>query len=99
MVSTSQTEHLTLTFGDSGQLSGFGGCNQLTGSYQVADQGNGLTITLKTETDVACAADVMTLEAEYTAALGKVASYQLDAGVLTLRAADGATQATFTAGS
>ena len=96
--STTLTETISLSFMAEGAVSGFSGCNQYTGSY-VTSGTDGLTISDLAITRMACEADAMTLESQYTAALAKVATYAISGNTLTLRDADGATQATFAAAS
>jgi heat shock protein HslJ len=79
-----------------GALTGNTGCNDYNAKYETSGT-DGLTISNVATTRKACADDVMTLESEYTAALAKVATYSISGNALTLRDADGATQATFTA--
>lgn len=92
---TALIESLTATFAADGAFSGFGGCNTVSGTYQTSG-GSGLTITGLTSTKKACAADVDTLESQYIAALGRVTSYAISGNALTLRADDGAIQASYT---
>jgi heat shock protein HslJ len=44
---------------------------------------------------MACEDNLMQIESQYTAALAKVTTYQIEGTTLTLRAADGATQVTY----
>ena len=90
---SSLTEALTADFGPDGTFSGYGGCNTLSGPYETTDP-DGLTIGPLAGTMMACAEDVMALEAQYQAALAAVATYTIDGDTLTLRDADGATQIT-----
>lgn len=83
---------LTATFAD-GEFSGFGGCNQLFGTY-TTEGDDGIAIGPVGGTMMACEGDAGTVEAQYTAALGAVATYQVDGDTLTMRDADGATQIT-----
>ncbi len=92
---TALTEALTADFGPDGTFSGHGGCNTLTGPYEVTDP-DGLTIGPLASTKMACAEDVMTLEAQYSAALAATTTYTIDGNTLTLSDADGATQVTAT---
>ena len=48
---------MTATFGADGAFTGFGGCNNLSGSYAVSGT-SGLTISGIAATQMACAADV-----------------------------------------
>jgi heat shock protein HslJ len=56
---------------------------------------DGLSITKLTSTKQACADDAMTLEDQYVAALGQVATYELSGDRLTLRDSNGSTQVTY----
>jgi len=98
VVSAAGTEKLTAMFGPGGQFSGFGGCNQLTGTYTTSGK-DGLTITGLGSTKMMCEDDVMALEQEYIAALGKVATYQISGDKLNLRDSTGATQVDYTIAS
>jgi heat shock protein HslJ len=94
--STDLTGTISLSFRAEGAVSGFAGCNQYNGTYATSGT-EGLTISGLAMTRKACAAPVMTLESQYTAALAKVTTYSISGNTLTLRDADGAMQATFTA--
>ena len=94
--SSTLTETISLSFRAEGAVGGFAGCNQYNGSYATSGT-DGLTISDVAITRKACEDDAMTLESQYTAALAKVATYAISGNTLTLRDADGATQATFTA--
>src|SRR5262249_2959727 len=96
--STALTGTISAAFRAEGALTGFAGCNQYTSTYQTSGT-DGLTITDVATTRKACEADVMTLESQYTTALEKAASYSVSGTTLTIRDADGATQATFTRAS
>lgn len=91
---TALTDNLTAVFGTGGAFTGFGGCNDLSGSYTTSG-GDGLTITGLAGTTKACAPDVGALEARYVAALGRVTTYEISGDTLTLRDSEGAMQATF----
>jgi heat shock protein HslJ len=93
--STNLTSAISAAFAG-GALTGNSGCNQYNAKYATSGT-DGLTITGVATTRKACADDVMTLESQYTAALAKVASYAISGNTLTLRDANGSTQATFTA--
>ncbi len=89
--STALTEKLTATFGTDGTFHGFGGCNQLSGGYKVTGS-NGVTIGPLMQSKKACGTAVDQLEAEYSAALSHVASFDITGDTLTLRDTTGATQ-------
>jgi len=87
------TEKLTASFAANDMFSGFGGCNQLNGPYQLTGP-QGLSIGPLTSTLKTCGSAVDQLEAEYKAALGHVSRYELKAGTLTLRDDNNTTQIT-----
>ncbi len=93
---TAQTEKLTAEFGPDGQLTGSGGCNTFNAEYTVSGS-DGLSIGPVASTKKACEEEVMQTEAAYFAALGNTVTYQLSAGTLTLRDANGATQVSYAA--
>jgi heat shock protein HslJ len=95
VVSQEGTEKVTAMFGDDGTVSGSGGCNTYSGTYTTsgADQ---ITIGTLAATEMACPEPAMEIEQMYFAALGTVATYQIEGTTLTLRDAAGATQASFT---
>ena len=81
---------ITANFGQDGTLSGNGGCNQYSGSY--AATGAQITIGPLASTRMFCndPAGVSDQEAQYLAALGTAATYQIEGTVLELRTQDGA---------
>lgn len=91
VVSDATVNTLTATFAD-GEFSGFGGCNQLFGTYTTSGGDDGIEIGPVGGTMMACEGDAGTIEAQYTAALGAVSTYVVDGDQLTMRDADGATQ-------
>ena len=95
VVSDATTSAVTAQFGSDNVLSGFGGCNSYTATWTTTPP-DGLTIGELGQTLVACEGDVQDTENQYTAALAKVTTYQLEGNQLTLRDADGATQVTYT---
>ena len=92
---TALTEALTMSFAKDGSFEAFGGCNQLGGTFTTSGR-NGLTIGPLTSTRKTCGDAVDQLESQYTAALGKVATFDINGQVLTLRDSSGATQVTAT---
>jgi heat shock protein HslJ len=92
--SAAGTERLTATFGSDGTFTGFGGCNSISGTYQVSGS-EGLTLSGLTSTQMSCAADVNELESQYIAALGRVSTYGIAGDQLTLRNGAGETQVTY----
>jgi heat shock protein HslJ len=85
---------LTARFDEDGAFSGSGGCNRLTGSWEV--DGDELRISDVASTKMSCDQDVMDLEAQYVAALEAARTYEWSGDTLTVRDDEGAMQATFT---
>jgi heat shock protein HslJ len=95
VVSMAGVEKVTAAFGTDGQLSGSGGCNTYSGTYEVSAP-DVLVIGPIAATEMACLEDAATqIEQEYFAALDTVTTYQIDVDRLTLRDASGATQVTY----
>jgi heat shock protein HslJ len=92
---TALTEALTATFGQDGSFQAFGGCNQLSGKFTTSGN-NGVKIGPLASTRKTCGDAVDQLETEYSAALGNVATWEINGQTLTLRDAQGATQVTAT---
>jgi heat shock protein HslJ len=84
---------LTILFGESGQISGAGGCNNYSGSYK-SDGAGSIEIGPLVSTMMACAdpAGVMDQETQFLAALQAATVYRLDGSTLELRDGDGALQ-------
>lgn len=83
---------LTLDFSADGQVSGNGGCNTFSGTYESGEgtiKISTLASTLKLCTEPAGVSDQ---EAQYLAALQKAATYDITNSVLTIRDAEGAMQ-------
>lgn len=76
----------TLSFRGDGTVSGYDGCNRMSGGYST--DGGSLSFGALAVTRMACPGDGA-LQAAYAAALGATASYTLQAGVLILRDEDG----------
>lgn len=95
VVSQVGTEKVTAVFGDDGTLSGTGGCNTYSGPYTTSGTDQ-ITIGALAATEMACPEPAMEIEQMYFGALGNVATYRIEGTTLTLRDADGATQASFT---
>jgi heat shock protein HslJ len=66
----------------SGQVSGFSGCNDYTGSYVI--DGQALAVSGLTSTQQSCAAEVMQQEQVYLASLAAAQSYQVANGRLVI---------------
>jgi heat shock protein HslJ len=77
-----------LAFAEDGRLSGFAGCNRLTGRYEAADPV--LRFSTIGLTRMACPAPAMAVEGRFIAALGAVANARLIGEQLELRDAAGA---------
>jgi heat shock protein HslJ len=80
---------ISLVFDQSGNLSGFSGCNQYSGGYTV--NGSEIKIGPLVSTQMACLspANVMELESKYLASLQAAASFQFVNGTLILHDAEG----------
>lgn len=87
---------ITANFGKDGTLSGNSGCNEYTGSYTVT--GAQISIGTLASTMMFCSdpEGVMDQEAQYQAALGTAATYQIEGQVLELRTKDGALAVSYT---
>ncbi|HUM72221.1 MAG TPA: META domain-containing protein, partial [Chloroflexota bacterium] len=86
---------ITAQFSEDGTLSGFGGCNSYSTSYQV--DGDNITIGPVASTMMFCESPegVMEQEAQYLAALATAVTYRIDGPRLEMRDADGAMVANF----
>jgi heat shock protein HslJ len=90
---------VTAEFGADGMLSGSGGCNSYSTSYE-SDGVSQITIAPPASTMMACPepAGVMEQEAQYLTALTTAATYTVEGNRLELRTADGALAVSFQAG-
>jgi heat shock protein HslJ len=90
---------LTAEFGADGALSGSGGCNRFTTSYQ-SDGVSQITIAPPASTMMACPEPegVMEQEMQYLTALTTAATYTVEGNRMELRTADGALAVSFQAG-
>jgi heat shock protein HslJ len=95
VVSVMAGSTITASFGKDGNLTGNAGCNDYNGPYKVT--GNAITIGPLASTRKFCndPAGVMDQEAQYLAALGTAATYQIEGTALELRTKDGALAADF----
>jgi heat shock protein HslJ len=84
----------TLTLED-GNASGFAGCNQFTGGYEV--DGDTISLGPLAATMMACPDDVTAVETAYLPALEAADAWAIDGGELVL-SADGEETLRFTAG-
>ena len=83
----------TILFGESGQISGSGSCNNYSGSYK-SDGVGSIEIGPLISTMMACAEPegVMDQETQFLAALQAATVYTIDGSTLEMRDADGALQ-------
>ena len=86
---------ISAIFGKDGSLTGNAGCNNYNGTYTV--NGNQITIGPLASTQKFCndPTGIMDQEAQYLAALGTAATYQIEGTTLELRTKDGALVADF----
>jgi heat shock protein HslJ len=84
-----------LMFRGDGRVSGFGGCNRLSGTYEA--RGDRLTLGPLATTKMACA-DVMDIESAFLGALGRVRRWKLQSGRLALLADGSSPLAVFAEG-
>ena len=68
-----------------GTVTGSSGCNTYTAGYQL--DGNGITISAPTSSQLACEDNIMAQEATYLTALTNASSYQVRGDALTLSGA------------
>jgi len=86
---------ITASFDVDGTVNGTDGCNRYGAVYEV--DGDNISITLGPTTLMACPEPIMNQAAEYAAALGAAATYQIQGEALELLDAEGGVVATFTA--
>ena len=79
-----QREQRITLAGSGARLTGFGGCNALSGSYVA--QGAALRLSLLASTRMACAPPLMDLEGRLLKALGATTGYRLEGQKLLLLA-------------
>lgn len=84
---------ITVSFGNDGKVSGTAGCNRYSGSYAASVSGETVSISELSATRMLCnePEGIMAQEQRFLAALQSAASYSVNPGTLTLRAADGST--------
>lgn len=89
---------ITAVFGEDGSLSGSAGCNNYSGTYEV--DGENMTIGPLAVTQMFCEQPEGTMEqeAEYLAALGTVATWNITGDQLDLRTEDNSRAVAYTAG-
>lgn len=81
---------ITAVFGSDGKLTGSGGCNSYTTTYQAADDGT-LSLQPVAATRKSCGADADGMESAYFTLLEASGSYAVSVGQLAITAADGGT--------
>lgn len=80
----------TLTFAEDGGLTGFAGCNRITGRAVVTDTPDGADIAATAATTrMMCAPEIMEVERAVLSALDGTAHATVDADILTLRNPNG----------
>lgn len=94
LTTASQREAYLVLHADSARVTGFGGCNRMTGTYQTT--GTALTIGPLATTRMACPA-TMTTEAAFLAALGETRTWHIAGPQLDLFDAAGRVVARFAA--
>jgi heat shock protein HslJ len=97
LVSALVGTEITAVFGADGSLTGSGGCNSYTASYQV--EGDAITIGPPATTRMMCAEPegIMEQESAYMAALESATAYQIEGDKLWMTNAEGVQVAIFTA--
>lgn len=81
--------NVTLSFTSQSQLNGSGGCNSYSASYTV--NGNNISISNITSSQMLCDDQVMQLEQQYFTALQGATTYQLANGLLSIVSTTGET--------
>ena len=81
---------ITAVFGSAGSLTGFGGCNDYSASYQASPPKITIGPVSSTRKHCETPAGVAEQETSYLAALATAATYRVEGSTLELRAADGA---------
>ena len=92
--STALTPTVTAEFGEDGTVSGFTGCRDFTGSWQVDGDTFGVTDVATEGSE--CTGDEAAIEQSYLAALSAATTLQIQGSTLNLRDSDGATQVNYT---
>lgn len=94
VVSPVADSEITITFAADGQVFGTTGCNSFSGPYTV--DGDQLTVGAIGLTMMACEDALNAQESQFLAALQTPTTIEVSGPMVTLRAADGATQVTLT---
>ena len=84
---------LTATFGEDGQVTGSGGCNDYFGPYET--DGNAISMGPFGLTRMLCPEQVMEQEGQYLAALESATVYKIEGDSMEMRTSEGALAATF----
>ena len=92
VVSPIEGSEITVTFAADDQVFGSTGCNSFSGPYAV--DGDQLTVGALGLTMMACEDALMAQESQFLAALQTPTTIEVSGPIVTLRAADGATQVT-----
>lgn len=85
---------VTAVFNDDGTVTGSGGCNSFTSTYETTAP-NSISIQMGATTMMACEVPVTEQETQYFRALSDAATYVVDGDTLTLTSADGSTNVVF----
>ena len=88
--STALTSSVTAQFGDDGEISGFSGCRDYTGSFVASE--DVIEVTDISLVGDECSGDPAALEANVVAALEASQTFTIEGATLTLRDSEGATQ-------
>jgi heat shock protein HslJ len=73
----------TVTFSDTGGISGHGGCNSFFGTYTADDTGN-LAVGSLTQTMMLCNSNVMAQESAFVGGLHNATAYEIQGPVLRI---------------
>lgn len=85
---------VTAVFGNDGTVTGSGGCNTFTATYET-NAPNYITVQMGASTMMACEVPVTEQETQYFRALSDAATYLVAGDTLTLTSADGSTNIVF----
>lgn len=85
---------VTAVFGNDGTVTGSGGCNTFTATYET-NAPNYITVQMGASTMMACEVPVTEQETQYFRALSDAATYLVAGDTLTLTSADGSTNVVF----
>jgi len=79
---------VAVAFAADGRITGTGGCNRFSGSYETGE-GRALSFSPLAATRTACPPEIMSQEDSFFVALGRVASFDIEGDRLSLAASDG----------